>query len=58
MITLNPTDSYSGVAATYFSTGSSWIIYTYQLRFSSPGAIGFCSTDKAGNIEPTQTIHF
>ena len=58
-ITLTATDALSGVLSTEFNLdGAGFVPYTAPLSISGDGAHGleFRSTDKAGNVEATQSV--
>jgi uncharacterized protein YjdB len=61
-VTLNSSDSPSGVAKTEYSldNGTTWQLYTSAVTFDTQGQISmiYKSTDKAGNVEPPQTLGF
>jgi len=60
-VTLNATDSRSGVASTvYRIDGGSWLTYAAPFTVSALGAhtVHFYSTDKAGNTESTKAVSF
>jgi subtilase family serine protease len=65
-VTLNPTDQYSGVAATYvYVTGSGlpppdWQLYEGPIRVkvTGPAAVYFLSVDKANNWESERAVTF
>ncbi|NOU69242.1 hypothetical protein GC096_35075 [Paenibacillus sp. LMG 31461] len=61
-LTLASTDSLSGVAKTEYSldNGATWQLYTSSLTFAEQGPINliYRSTDRAGNVEPSQQLAF
>lgn len=57
-VRLNPTDSVSGVSATYYRVGSG-AVETYTAPFSAPEgvtSVSYWSADRAGNSEATTSI--
>jgi uncharacterized repeat protein (TIGR02543 family) len=61
VITLEASDPYSGVAATYYSiNGEPFESYSgsIEVTIAGPDALDFYSVDVAGNREPTRTVHF
>ena len=60
-VTLGPSDSLSGVASTVYQiNGGAAQTYTAPFKLSSLGSntVTFHSTDKAGNVETTETVSF
>ncbi|MFC5471183.1 OmpL47-type beta-barrel domain-containing protein [Cohnella suwonensis] len=61
-VTLEATDDASGVQSTEYSldNGTTWQSYTSPVTFNKQGQINllYRSTDKAGNVEPPQSLSF